>query len=283
MDKPTDRFDVDTHVAEIREQGFTVIPDFMDAATIARVRDTLAPYQERYHGRNSFEGYKTERIYTLVARGQVFEELAVEPRILAILDRFLLPGYLLTASQSIQINPGEAPQDLHFDDVFYRQKRPRPPISMTMIAAVDDFTQANGCTEAIPGSHLWGDMDLLGGDELRLKSRAELEAQLVPMEMPAGACFVMAGTCIHRGGGNRTDRPRLGFTNQYCEPWGRTQENFFLGIPQERARAMSPRLQTLLGYDLHPPFMGMISSIHPRKALDPDWIPPVVEQAPAKR
>jgi ectoine hydroxylase-related dioxygenase (phytanoyl-CoA dioxygenase family) len=276
MDKPVARFDADAHAAEIRERGFTILPDIMDAATIQAVRDALAPYMGAHHGRNAFEGFSTERIYTLVARGKVFEDLTEDPRILAILDRFLQPGYLLTASQSIQINPGEAAQDLHTDDGFYRQPRPRPPISMTVIGAVDPFTAENGATEVIPGSHLWGDI----GDGVRPDRAEDMEKLLVPMEMPAGACFVMAGTCVHRGGANRSDRPRLAFTNQYCEPWGRTQENFFLGIPPERARAMSPRLQQLLGYDIWPPFMGMVSSLHPRKALAPDWVAPVVSQAP---
>lgn len=277
MDKPTAQFDADAHAAEIRAQGFTVIRDFMDAATLQAVRDGLAPYMGQHRGRNAFEGFSTERIYTLVARAKVFEGLTEEPRILALLDRFLQPGYLLTASQSIQINPGEAAQDIHTDDGFYRQPRPRPAISYTVIAAVDAFTAENGGTELIPGSHLWGDHG--AGD--RPNTVEEMTAMLVPMEIPAGACFVMAGTMVHRGGANRSDRPRLAFTNQYCEPWGRTQENFFLGIPPERARTMSSRLQTLLGYDIWPPFMGMVSSLHPRKALEPGWVPPVVAQAPS--
>ena len=110
MDKPTARFDADAHAAEIREQGFTVIRDFLSPETIAAVREGLAPYQDSHHGRNDFEGFKTERVYTLVARAKVFEDLAEEPRVLAILDRFLQPGYLLTASQSIQINPARRPR-----------------------------------------------------------------------------------------------------------------------------------------------------------------------------
>jgi ectoine hydroxylase-related dioxygenase (phytanoyl-CoA dioxygenase family) len=275
MDTPASRFDADAHAAEIRAQGFTVLPDFMDEATLARVRAALAPYEDHHHGRNAFEGFRTERVYTLVARGRVFEELTEDARVLALLDRFLQPGYLLTASQSIRIDPGEAAQSLHTDDSFYQQPRPRPPLSITLIAAIDDFTQANGATEVIPGSHLWGDPD----DPAR-PPMEELESLLVPMEVPAGAAFVMAGTLIHRGGANRTARPRLGFTNQYCQPWCRTQENFFLGVPAEQARAMSPRLQSLLGYNIWPPFMGMVSSLHPLKALEPGWVPPVVAQRP---
>lgn len=274
MDQSVTGFDAETHAAEIRERGYTVIRDFMDADALARFREGLAPFVGCRHGRNDFEGFRTERVYTLVARGRVFEDLTEDPRLLAILDRFLQPGYLLTASQSIQINPGETAQDLHTDDGFYRQPRPRPPLSMTVIGAIDDFTRENGCTEVIPGSHLWGDP----GAEGRPNDPAEWEKMLVPMEMPAGACFVMAGTCIHRGGANRSDGPRLGFTNQYCQPWCRTQENFFLGVPAERARAMSPRLQNLLGYNIWPPFMGMVSSLHPLKALEPGWVAPVAAE-----
>jgi ectoine hydroxylase-related dioxygenase (phytanoyl-CoA dioxygenase family) len=276
MDKPTTRFDADAHAAQMREQGYTIIEDFMDSATLAEIRETLAPYLGSHHGRNDFEGFLTERVYTLVARGKVFEALTEEPRILALLDRVLQPNYLLTASQAICINPGENAQGLHTDDSFYRQPRPRPAISYTMIAAVDAFTEANGATQVIAGSHLWGDP----GSPGRPNDMAEMEKMLVPLEMPAGACVVFPGTLVHQGGANRTDKPRQAFTNQYCEPWARTQENFYLSIPKEMVRAMSPRLQSLLGYEIWPSFMGMVTASHPSKALDPDWIPPIVAQRP---
>jgi ectoine hydroxylase-related dioxygenase (phytanoyl-CoA dioxygenase family) len=276
MDKPTARFDADAHAAQMREQGYTIIEDFMDAATLAAVRETLAPYLGGYHGRNDFEGFLTERVYTLVARGKVFEALTEEPRVLALLDRVLQPNYLLTASQAICINPGENAQGLHTDDSFYRQPRPRPAISYTMIAAVDAFTEANGATQVIPGSHLWGDP----GSPGRPNDMAEMEKMLVPLEMPAGACVVFPGTLVHQGGANRTDKPRLAFTNQYCEGWGRTQENFYLAIPKEMVREMSPRLQALLGYEIWPSFMGMVTASHPAKSLEPGWVPPIISQRP---
>jgi ectoine hydroxylase-related dioxygenase (phytanoyl-CoA dioxygenase family) len=276
MDKPTAQFDADAHAAQMREQGFTVIRDFMTPAVMQAVRDGLAPYRDTHHGRNDFEGFKTERVYTLVGRAKVFEDLAEDARVLAIIDRFLQPGYLLTASQSIQINPGETAQSLHTDDGFYRLPRPRPAISYTLIAAVDPFTRENGCTEVIPGSHLWGNP----GDPDRPNDMAEMVSMLVPMEIPAGAAFIMAGTLLHRGGGNASEKPRLAFTNQYCEPWARPQENFFLAIPREQVAAMSPRLQALLGYEVWPPFMGMVTGSHPAKSLEPDWTPPLVMQRP---
>lgn len=263
-------FDADTHTKAIQRDGYTVIEDFCDAQTLAAIRRGLAPHMSQHRGRNDFEGFATERVYTLVARGRVFEQVTEDPRLLALLDQFLLPGYLLSASQAICIYPGETAQSVHSDDGFYRQKRPRPPISMSLIAAVDDFTAENGCTEVIPGSHLWSDA------EVAALKPDDLPGLLKPMVMPAGAAIVFQATLLHRGGANRGKAARQAFTNQYCEPWGRTQENFFLGVPQDLVKTMSPRLQRLLGYDIWPPFMGHVTASHPLKTLEVGYIPPVL-------
>ena len=180
----------------------------------------------------------------------------MDARVLALLDRLLLPGYLLTASQAICIHPGEKAQPIHYDDTFYPIPRPRRSISYSTIVAVDDFTAENGGTEIIPGSHRWSDAEIAGayhGRHADVPPPPALERALVPMEVKAGACIFFAGTLMHRGGANRSAAPRLAFSNQYCEPWARTQENFYLGVPPERVRTMAARLQTLLGYDIYPP------------------------------
>jgi ectoine hydroxylase-related dioxygenase (phytanoyl-CoA dioxygenase family) len=276
MDAGSVGFDVETHAARIRRDGYTVIEDFLAADRLADFRAALSPFMGTHHGRNDFEGYKTERIYTLVARGKIFEEIAADERLMALIGGFLQPNFLLSASHAISLEPGETAQSIHSDDGFYRQRRPRPPIGISVIGAIDDFTKANGATEIVPGSHMWGEP----GDPDRPNKLAEIEAMLVPMEIPAGAALVFAGTLLHRGGANITDRPRLAFTNQYCEPWARPQENFWLSVPKELVRGMSPKVQALLGYEIAPPFLGMVTASHPAKALEPDWVPPVVAQTP---
>lgn len=279
MSTAIDNFDIDMHLQRLRRDGYTVIEDFLSADDLRQVRAGLAPYLNTHSGRNNFEGYRTERVYTLVARGRIFEKLTEEPRVLALLDRLLLPGYLLTASQAICIHPGETPQPLHADDMFYRIPRPRPAISISTIVAVDAFTAENGGTEIIPGSHDWNDEAVASaydGHDHDTAARDALIRQLQPVRMPAGACVVFAGTLLHRGGANVSDKPRLAFSNQYCEPWARTQENFFLGIPPQLVREMSPRVQQLLGYGIWPPFMGQVTARHPLKTLDPAWVAPVL-------
>jgi ectoine hydroxylase-related dioxygenase (phytanoyl-CoA dioxygenase family) len=264
-------FDLEAHAGAIERDGYTIIEDFMDAARLAEVRRVLGFYLGSHSGRNPFEGHSTERVYTLVARGRVFWDIALDARVLALCDRFLLPGCLLTASQAICIRPGEQPQDLHYDDNFYTVPRPRPMISISTIAAVDAFSAENGGTEVIPGSHLWG-------EDWRARAAA---AKPIALAIPAGACVAFSGTFVHRGGGNRTKAPRLALSNQYCQPWARQQENFLQGVPLEVARQMPPRLQEMLGYSIYPPFMGQLTASHPAKALEDGFENRVAAQARA--
>ena len=268
-DRPSaDAFEAAGHLERMNRDGYTIIEDFLDPATLRAVREGLAPHFGTHRGRNPFEGLTTERVYTLVARGKVFEDITEDPRLLALLDAFLAPGYLLSASHAICIYPGEAQQDMHFDDSFYPMPRPRGAMGVTMICAIDDFTAENGGTAIHPGSHLWGDV----------KAELATAGPPISLEMPAGACAVWSGTLVHGAGANRSDAPRRAFTNQYCPPWGRQQENYFLGVPQEMARAMSPRVQALLGYQMNGSIMGQVTGRHPLRALAAGFEPSVAKE-----
>jgi ectoine hydroxylase-related dioxygenase (phytanoyl-CoA dioxygenase family) len=85
--------------------------------------------------------------------------------------------------------------------------------------------------------------------------------------MPAGSLLFFVGTLWHGGGANRTSAPRACVTAQYCAPWCRQQENFSLSVSRERVRHSSPHIQRLLGYSIHPPFMGFVDGMHPRRLL----------------
>ncbi|HWF01191.1 MAG TPA: phytanoyl-CoA dioxygenase family protein [Caulobacteraceae bacterium] len=261
-------FDPAPHLARMARDGFTIVEGVLDGAGLSEFRQALSPFLGTHSGRNPFEGRATERVYTLVARGTIFEQLAEDPAILALVGAHLRPGFLLSASHAIDISPGEAAQSLHFDDSFYPFPRPRAPLGVSIIGAIDDFTAQNGATVAIPGSHLWG-------EDWRERTAG---APRTCLAMPAGAVAVLAGTLIHGAGANQTRAHRLAFTNQYCEPWARTQENFFLAVPRERAARMTATLQALLGYSLMAPFMGQVTGSHPAKALAADWTAPVERQ-----
>jgi ectoine hydroxylase-related dioxygenase (phytanoyl-CoA dioxygenase family) len=207
-------------------------------------------------GRNSFEGRSTQRIYSVLSRTRVCDRLADHPRVIAVLDQLLMPNYLLSALQAINIQPGEAAQLAHHDDGFYPVPRPRAPLAAATIWAIDDFTADNGSTVLFPGSHRWG------------KRRPGPNDQSLPVVMSAGSCVFFVGTLWHGGGANTTSRDRLAVTAQYCQPWLRPMEAFTLSISRDIAREVSGDIRRMLGYSIHPPFVGAVDGLHPLRLLD---------------
>src|SRR5262245_27429049 len=245
-------------VESFRARGYVVIPNLLSGAQIDRIRTALAPYlRGTLFGRNDFEGFKTERVYALLAKAPVVAELVEHPAVLTLVDEMLAPNYLLSANLAIKLYPGETRQRLHFDDGFYRVPRPRPAFGVSAIWAIDDFTADNGATEIIPGSQGWG-------PEAPDEDHPRIESVL----MPAGSVVVFLGTLYHRGGANRSARPRLAITPQYCEPWVRQIEQQVLAVPPEVAARYSERIQQLLGYSIHSSFMGYVDGVHPRRLIE---------------
>ena len=227
-------------------------------------------------GRNDFEGYRSERVYALLAKSPVFADLVAEPLVLQLCEAELGPGFLLSACLAIQLHPGETPQALHFDDSFYPVPRPRPAYAVSTFWAIDPFTADNGATEIIPGSHLWGEERPHANSAPPGRSPVGKPGEFAPPEehpalepalMPAGSLMVCLGTLWHRGGGNRSNAPRLCITPQYSIGWARQQENMTLSVPPEIAATLPARAQELLGYAIWPPFMGHVDGLHPQRLL----------------
>jgi ectoine hydroxylase-related dioxygenase (phytanoyl-CoA dioxygenase family) len=241
--------------------GFVVVEGLLATHQLDAVLEGLEPFlgAEAPLGRNDFEGLRTNRVYALLAKVPAMSALVEHPRVLGLVDALLQPGYLLSAALAINLLPGETAQAWHFDDGFYTLPRPRPPVSISTIWALDDFTAANGATEIVPGSHLWGS-EVVSDDD----------ARRVPVVMPAGSVVVFSGTLWHRGGANRSAGRRLCVSPQYCQPWARQQENMMLAVGR-RALDCSPRVRAMLGYSIHPPFMGMVDGMHPSRLIDPSY------------
>ncbi len=246
---------VEADMAALSRDGYLIWENLLTAEDCRQIRDIVQPWLG-HTGRNSFEGRRTQRIYSVLSRTRVCDRIADHPRVLAVLDRLLMPNYLLSALQAINVQPGENAQLPHHDDGFYPIPRPREPLAAATIWAIDDFTADNGATVLYPGSHRWG------------KRRPAPDDHAIPVVMPAGSCVMFVGTLWHGGGANTTADDRLAVTAQYCQPWLRPMEAFTLSVSRDIARAVSEDLRRMLGYSIHPPFVGAVDGLHPLRLLD---------------
>jgi ectoine hydroxylase-related dioxygenase (phytanoyl-CoA dioxygenase family) len=248
---------VERVLADLVTDGYAVVDSLLTSDEAATIRAGLRQILDATPtGRNDFEGFQTRRIYAIFAKTRVFDALATHPLLLAVLDAILGGSYQLSAPVGIDIAPGEKAQFLHTDDAIYPLPRPHPDVVLNTMWAFDDFTVDNGATRVVPGSHRWTDRLPVDPDET------------VTVTMPAGSVLFIRGTLWHGGGANCTDQPRLGVLLEYAAGWLRQQENHILAVPPDVVRTLDPRLQELLGYNIHPPFVGYVDGRHPRRVLD---------------
>jgi ectoine hydroxylase-related dioxygenase (phytanoyl-CoA dioxygenase family) len=235
------------HIDELREQGYSIrrgaVPD--------QLCDELAAVIEGMDERwprslvQTFHGFQTVRYFDLLNADPVFRALPVLPDILEVVRGVLGRDCLLGTYGTVSIGPGERAQAVHADDVLYKLPRPHPDMYCNVMVALSDFTEANGATRLVPGSHRWSDdpeICFVEGDAV------DDRFETIAAEMPRGSVCFFLGTTYHGGGANRTGQARHGMTMAYCAGWARPQENFLVAVSQERAATFDPELQGLMGY-----------------------------------
>ena len=248
-------------INDIIEHGYAVIPDAIPDTLVEAIKSALEPWLQKQHmGRNDFEGFKSERVYALLEKAPVIANIVEHADVLAIVDHFLEPNYLLSSNLAINVHPGETPQSFHADHTNVPNVDRRALNGLSAIWAFDDFDATNGATEVIPGSHMWPDLSVVDN------------TAPTKITMRSGSVVVFHGALIHRGGANNANAARLAITPQYCQPWLRPLENMSLAVSHAIAPQYSPRLQGLLDYSVRDPgFQGHVNGLHPKRLLTNDY------------
>jgi ectoine hydroxylase-related dioxygenase (phytanoyl-CoA dioxygenase family) len=246
------------HVERIDEQGYTIVEDAIEPDLVDELSDTLMALETDLGvvpAANSFEGHHTIRIYNLLVHGDAFARIPAHDNVLPIVEGVLDPGCLISSLSSIAILPGETAQPIHADDQLIPIPKPHPPTVCNTMWALTDFTEQNGATRLIPGSHKAGNPDY--GQPY----------DSIAAEMPKGSVLVWHGSLWHGGGANRADDRRVGIAMNYCAGYIRQQENQQLGIPPTLVRGFPKRLQELVGYGTYMGLIGHIDKKSPRQLL----------------
>ena len=277
---------VDRVVAALDEAGYCIVTGFLSDERAAATREELTAILDRTdkRGRNNFEGFATRRMYAVFAKTRAFDDLATHALVLGVVERVLgSEHFQLSSPTGIEIGPGESAQLLHRDDGKYPLPRPFDEVIVNTMWALDDFTEENGATVVYPGSHTstvdergegrgrGGAVLVSGGSEGPRRAKLNPAAEgrrAVQAVMPRGSVMFYRGSVLHGGGANRSERSRMGVILEYAAGWLRPQETHTLAVPPETVAGLEPRLQRLLGYGVHPPFIGYVDGRDPRRLLE---------------
>ena len=280
-------------IVVIDRDGGVIIENFLSPQTLAGLRADLLPkLAGTSAGRDTFSGKNTRRLGALFSHTRHCAEIVTHPIYLPVAEHYLrkphevwvgehrftmTPDVRIGVTQAIQIGPGEGAQPLHRDDNSFMWRHPTGGREgrVQIMIAISDFTEENGGTLVIPGSHLW--------DEQRKPERS----LAVSTVMKAGTALIFIGSTFHAGGHNRTtDEFRTGLTIALDASNVRQEENMYLALSPQVVASYPEQIQRLLGWSAGSNAMGwvemdgqMADPIHLLKGSDPSRLVAVTGQA----
>ena len=223
---------------DLAEHGYAILEGVLsrDQLQTLRARVVEQAAGEDALGAGFHDGAANQRIWMLVNKGRVFRDLAIHPFATKVMGDLLGKDFLLSSLTANIARPGGAPMYLHADQGYVDFWTDRPLVA-NIAWMLDDFTDENGGTRLVPGSHL------------SQQRRAFEPSETVAAEGPAGAALVFDGRLIHGTGQNRTaSQHRHAILSYYCRPFIRQQENFFLGLDSALRTGERDEFLHRLGY-----------------------------------
>ncbi len=231
-------------VQQLQEDGFAVVPEVIDQQTVSVMRSALEEAnlrQEKEWG--DFLDYTDKNmVHNLMMHHQVFVDLLSNPVMHTYLSEAIDKQCILYAYTSSSIPPKGTnfSSRVHVDSPRFI---PGYTTNAGFIVALDDFTDDNGATYFLPGSHL---SDKVPSDE-------EFFAKARRAYPKAGDGIVFNARTFHFGGANNTDTARHAVTMNVCRSFMRQRFDYPRLMPDEMVKSMDETGRRFIGYNVRVP------------------------------
>ena len=181
----------------------------------------------------------TDRLSNLVDKGAVFSVCYTHPRVLAAMAHVLGSDFRLSSLNYRASLPGYGLQPMHVD--WKSAIEPGQFQVCNSIWLLDDFTEENGATRIVPGSHLWGKRP-----QDQMEDVLSNHPQQINLLGRAGTVIVFNSHAWHGGTQNLSRAPRRALHSYFCKRNQPQQTNQREFIRPESRESMSPEVRYIL-------------------------------------
>ena len=150
------RTDIASIVREVEANGVCVVPDFIPRGLLAHIKEHVDRLNvaERESGGGFIESEgANQRVFNLVNKGEVFEQIVQHDDVMDVMNKLLGGDFILSGFSSNTTGPGGEEMVLHSDSGYVPPPHPEYLLSANAVWMIDDFTEENGGTRYVPGSH----------------------------------------------------------------------------------------------------------------------------------
>lgn len=189
------------------------------------------------------------RVWNLLAKGDVFSDMATHPVIMTILRRWLGTEFIMGSIAANRILPGGPGQEPHVDYPYWDFHAPEThpmglnahfPMNAQITIVLDPFTEESGATAYMPGTQ----------KNLRYPTPDDHEdfyANCARMIGDPGDTVLFFGAAWHCAMPNMADHDRNAVLINYIPKWVKPLEDMPGALPADFIAAASPDMQQLLG------------------------------------
>lgn len=230
----------DSTEAEIRSHGFAVVGPIIDPETVARMRDALQLAVDADLAAWSSNPWYRDHwmVHNLMVRHPLFLEFLGNGVMHEYLSRLLSPACTLYAytSSSLPAHGSNLSRRIHVDS---QAETTDYITNVGVLVALDDFTDDNGATYYLPGSHL----------SLQAPTPEHFFEHAVRVHPKAGEAVIFNARTFHYGGENKTDRARHAITLNVCRHWMKQRFDYPRMLDAEQLEVLGPEGRRFIGMD----------------------------------
>ncbi len=231
---------------DLREVGFHIIKNVITVEEADAAREAIWKLvdQDIANGHDhSYGNGKIRRVWGIVGKSAIFRKLIQHPTVIAVWKRMLGEDVIASTFTANIVGPDAPEGGWHIDYPYWAMQPPFPSGTLTgqTVWMLDDFTEENGATACIAGSH----------KTLRRPELGEAEGlEKTVAAAPKGSILFTNGAIWHQSCPNLTDTPRVGLLGMYNRSVIYPQEDMPRQLSDAELTAETEILKQLLGRNI---------------------------------